>query len=474
MPRRPASKRSEPHAPLHVVILAAGQGTRMKSAIPKVLHVLGGRTLVAHVLDTAQALGAEACHVVLGHGAETVRAWFAAARPGDESVVFVHQAQQLGTGHAVQQAMPNIPDNANVLVLYGDVPLIERETLSELVEANGKGLAILTARVADPTGYGRIVRDKSGAVKAIVEHKDASSAQLRIGEINTGVMAAPARKLRDWLARVGNRNAKHEYYLTDCVALAVKDRASVKAVVAESSEEVLGVNDRVQLAQQERTWQRRQAEGMMKSGVGIRDPARFDLRGTLLCGTDVTIDVGVIIEGEVHLGDHVTIGPHTVLRNVRIGAGTHVEAHCVLDSAEIGRACRIGPFARIRPESRLGDQVHIGNFVELKKSSLADGSKANHLAYVGDATVGSRVNIGAGVITCNYDGANKHRTIIGDDAFIGTDTQLIAPVTIGEGAYIAAGSSISMDAPARQLTICRARDQRSLPGWKRPKKAGTS
>ncbi|MGQ0621555.1 MAG: bifunctional UDP-N-acetylglucosamine diphosphorylase/glucosamine-1-phosphate N-acetyltransferase GlmU [Panacagrimonas sp.] len=459
-------------SPLHVVILAAGQGTRMKSALPKVLHPIAGRPMLDHVLKTAHKLGAVACHVVVGHGGETIRAWVAGTHAGDGRLHFAVQAEQLGTAHAVLQAMPQIPDAARVLILYGDVPLIQDTTLTDLLVAASAGLAVLTAEVPDPSGYGRIVRNRSRAVQRIVEEKDATPAQRRIREINTGVMAAPAALLRRWLGRIGNKNAKTEFYLTDAVGLAVSDRASVKTVRAGSAEEVLGVNDRVQLATQERAFQRRQAEALMHRGVGIRDANRFDLRGSLLCGQDVHLDVGVIVEGEVELGDHVHIGPYTLLKNAKIGAGTHVEGHCVIDSALIGRACRIGPFARLRPEAQLADQVHIGNFVEIKKSTLGEAAKANHLAYIGDAAVGARVNIGAGVITCNYDGVNKHRTVIGDDAFIGTDTQLIAPVTIGAGAYIAAGSSISMDAPPDQLTICRSREQRSLAGWKRPAKRG--
>ncbi|MGQ0502446.1 MAG: bifunctional UDP-N-acetylglucosamine diphosphorylase/glucosamine-1-phosphate N-acetyltransferase GlmU [Panacagrimonas sp.] len=462
--------KSRAMAPLHVVILAAGKGTRMKSALPKVLHGIAGRAMLAHVLQTAQNLGAEGCHLVLGHGAETVRAWAAGANPAGPNVRFATQAEQLGTAHAVLQAMPEIPDHARVLILYGDVPLIEATTLSELLRVAGSGLAVLTAEVPDPTGYGRIVRNRGGAVHSIVEERDATPVQRRITEINTGVMTAPAKRLRAWLGKVGNANSKGEFYLTDIVGLAVRARVAVRSATAASAEEVLGVNDRVQLAAQERVFQRRQAEALMREGVGIRDASRFDLRGTLRCGEDVHLDVGVVIEGEVELGDHVHVGPYTLLKNARIGAGTHVEGHCVIDSAVVGRACRIGPFARLRPEAQLADQVHIGNFVEIKKSVLGEGSKANHLAYVGDADVGARVNIGAGVITCNYDGVNKHLTVIGDDAFIGTDTQLIAPVTVGAGAYIAAGSSISMDAPDGQLTICRAREQRSLPNWKRPQK----
>ena len=455
-------------APLHVVILAAGQGTRMKSALPKVLHRIAGRPMLGHVLDTAHALGATACHVVVGHGGEAVRGWFSATHPDGRAVNFVEQAQQLGTAHAVQQAMPGIPDEARVLVLYGDVPLIEASSLRELLDASTTGLGILTAEVEDPYGYGRILR-RAGSVQGIVEEKDATPAQRRIREINTGVCAAPAKALRGWLSKVRNDNAKGEFYLTDVAKLAVRDRVKVQTVQAASVDEVLGVNDRLQLATQERAFQRRAADALMLQGVGIADPARFDLRGSLLCGQDVRLDVGVVIEGDVELGDGVSVGPYTVLKNVKVGANTQIESHCVLDSALVGRDCRIGPYARLRPEAQLADQVHVGNFVEIKKSSLGEGAKANHLAYIGDATVGKRVNIGAGVITCNYDGVNKHPTVIGDDAFIGTDTQLIAPITVGAGAYIAAGSSLSKDAPAGQLTICRARDQRSLP-WKRPSK----
>ncbi len=468
-PRSGSASDSVP-PPLHVVILAAGQGTRMRSVLPKVLHAIAGRPMLEHVLQTAQALGAACCHVVVGHGAETLRAWLVGSHAAATDLEVVVQSKQLGTAHAVLQAMPQIPEDARVLVLYGDVPLIQADTLRDLLQLDVRGLGILSAQAHDPHGYGRIVRGAGGAVRSIVEEKDATEAQRRIQEINTGVVLAPARRLRDWLRRVDDNNAKREFYLTDIVRLAVRDRVAVRTVQAESLEEVQGVNDRAQLAALERAWQRREALAMMRQGVGIRDPERFDLRGSLLCGQDVHLDVGVVIEGEVELGDHVHIGPYTVLRNVRIGAGTHVESHCVLDTAVIGRACRIGPFARLRPEAHLADQVHVGNFVEIKKSSLGQGSKANHLAYLGDARIGSGVNIGAGVITCNYDGVNKHPTVIGDGAFIGTDTQLIAPVTIGAGAYIAAGSSIAMDAPAGQLTICRAREQHSLPGWKRPQK----
>lgn len=471
MASKPREGKRRETDPLHVVILAAGQGTRMKSSLPKVLHPLAGRPLLDHVLLTARALGAEACHVVVGHGAETVQAWAAEAHAGeDDSLRFVLQAEQHGTAHAVQQAMPGVPDAARVLILYGDVPLIERDTLSELLEAAQNGLAVLSAEIDDPHGYGRILRNRLRAVQGIVEEKDATSAQRRITEINTGVMAAPARLLRRWLSKVSNDNAKREFYLTDVVRLAVRDRVKVQAIGAGAPDLVLGVNDRQQLAAQERVFQRRQAEALMRLGTSIVDPDRFDLRGSLLCGQDVRIDVGVVIEGEVELGDKVYVGPYTLLKNTKIGADTRIESHCVVDSAIIGQGCSIGPFARFRPSARLANHVHIGNFVEVKNSVLGDGTKANHLAYLGDADVGSRVNIGAGVITCNYDGANKYRTVIGDEVFVGTDTQLIAPITIGAGAYIAAGSTIAKDAPAGQLTICRARDQRSFAGWKRPVK----
>jgi bifunctional UDP-N-acetylglucosamine pyrophosphorylase / glucosamine-1-phosphate N-acetyltransferase len=460
--------RSAAPAPLHVVILAAGQGSRMKSTRPKVLHTIAGRPMLDHVLGTARTLGAAACHVVVGHGGDTVRQWFASAHAEDSSVAFVEQKQQLGTAHAVQQAMPQVPDEARVLVLYGDVPLIEPSTLRELLDASAQGLGILTAEIQDPQGYGRILR-RAGAVQGIVEEKDATPAQRRIREINTGVIAAPAKKLRGWLAKIRNDNAKGEFYLTDAVRLAARDKVRIATVQAAGVDEVLGVNDRVQLAAQERAYQRRAAEALLRQGVSLVDPARFDLRGTLLCGQDVTLDVGVVIEGEVELGDHVHVGPYTVLRNARIGADTRIESHCVIESATIGRACSIGPFARFRPSSRLADQVHIGNFVEVKNSTLGEGSKANHLAYLGDADIGRKVNVGAGVITCNYDGANKFRTTIGDGVFVGSDSQLIAPVTIGAGAYIAAGSTIAKDAPPQQLTICRAREQKSVP-WKRPVK----
>jgi len=443
-------------APLHVVILAAGQGTRMKSRLPKVLHPVAGRPMLGHVLDAARALDAAACHVVHGHGAEAVREAFR-----DAAVNWVLQAEQQGTAHAVAQALPHVPDAAAVLVLYGDVPLISAETLWPLLQ--GKGLALLTATPPDPAGYGRILR-KAGRVTGIVEDKDATPAQRRIREINTGILFAPAKLLKRWLPRIGNRNAKGEYYLTDVVALAVKDRVKVVTHAAADLAEVQGVNDPAQLAAAERAFQLRRAAQLMAEGLQIRDPARFDLRGSVAFGRDVTLDVGVVLEGTVELGDGVSVGPYTLLRNVKLGAGTRVASHSVLDSMAAGRGCLIGPFARIRPDSVLADEVHVGNFVEVKKTTLGKGSKANHLAYLGDGTVGADVNVGAGTIFCNYDGAHKHQTVLEDGVFVGSDTQLVAPVRVGAGATIAAGSTITKDVPPGGLAVCRAKEQKHYPG----------
>jgi len=456
-------------APLHVIVLAAGQGTRMKSALPKVLHPIGGKPMLGHVLEAIHAAGASDCHVVYGHGGEQVQAWVR-AQGGDRRVHWAQQAQQLGTGHAVLQAMPQVPDEAVVLVAYGDVPLIRHETLAELASAGRDGLAIATVQLANPKGYGRILRNAQGQVTGIVEENDASEAQRAIREANTGLLAAPARLLRPWLKALRNDNRKGEYYLTDVVAAAVRDGVSVQAVPVASAEEVEGVNDRLQLAQQERVYQRRQAEALMREGVSFADPSRFELRGSLTVGRDVFIDVGVVIEGQCSFADGVSIGPYCVLKDVQLGAQTQVLAHSVLEGLDAGQHCRIGPFSRVRPGSRFADEVHIGNFVEVKKGELGTATKAGHLAYIGDAMVGARVNISAGVITCNYDGANKHTTVIGDDAFIGTDSQLVAPVTIEKGAYVAAGSTITKTAPADALTICRAREQKSIAGWKKPAK----
>ena len=455
--------------PLHLVILAAGQGTRMNSARPKVLHPVGGKPMLGHVLDAGQAVGAAAVHVVHGHGAEAVQAWVIAHYPGIEAPRWVHQAEQLGTGHAVAQAAPAIPDDACLLVAYGDVPLIRPETLRALATAAGDGLAVVTVRLDDPAGYGRIVRDEAGAIRAIVEDKDATPAQRQITEVNTGLIAAPARYFKPWLARIGNDNRKGEYYLTDVVGFAVADGVPVTAVAAADADEVEGVNDRLQLARAERVYQRRQADALMRAGVALADPARFDLRGSLTAGRDVEIDVGCLFEGSVSLADGVRIGPYCVLRDVTLGAGAEVAAHSVLEGVVAGAAVHIGPFARLRPGTRLADRARIGNFVETKQAVVGEGSKINHLSYVGDATLGQGVNVGAGTITCNYDGVNKHATVIGDGAFIGSNSSLVAPVTVGEQATIGAGSVITKDAPAGQLTVARGK-QLSLASWQRPTK----
>jgi bifunctional UDP-N-acetylglucosamine pyrophosphorylase / glucosamine-1-phosphate N-acetyltransferase len=452
-------------APLHVVILAAGQGTRMKSALPKVLHPIGGRPMLAHVLDAARATGASACHVVHGHGAEAVRAAFGDAR----DINWVLQAQQLGTAHAVQQALPQVPDDALLVTLLGDVPLIGADTLKALCAAAGRGLALVTVQLEQPRGYGRILRDAKKNVRGIVEENDASAAQKRIREVNVGMFACEARRMKQWLARVKNDNAKGEYYLTDIVAMAVKDRLKITAVPASSAEEVEGVNDRAQLAKLERVYQRRQAEALLHAGVSLSDPGRFDLRGTLRHGRDVRIDINVVIEGDCALGDGVSIGPHCVLKNVQLGPGTEVAAHSVLEGAVTGAGVHVGPFARLRPGTELADGARVGNFVETKKAKVGRGSKINHLSYVGDAVLGSEVNVGAGTITCNYDGVNKHETRIGDRAFIGSNSALVAPVTVGAGATVGAGSVITKDAPPDQLTVARGK-QLSLPGWKRPER----
>ena len=437
----------------------------MRSALPKVLQPLAGRPMLAHVLDGAAALHPEQIHVVVGHGSDAVRAAFA-----DVDLSWVEQTEQLGTGHAVQQAIPGIPDDAMVLVLYGDVPLVHVETLKGLLASASGGCALLSVEAAEPTGYGRIVRDKAGHVSAIVEHKDATEAQRAIREINTGLLAARADKLSAWLGRLGNDNAQGEYYLTDIVAMAVADGVRVAGVVADCEGEVAGVNNRAQLAVAERAIQARQADSLLAAGVTLADPARLDVRGTIAAGRDVFIDINAVLEGRVELGDAVYIGPNCHIKNARIAAGTVIHANTVIEDADIGPNCSIGPFARLRPGSVLKGSNKIGNFVETKKAVLDEGAKAGHLAYLGDATVGKRVNISAGVITCNYDGANKHQTTIGDDAFVGTDSQLVAPVTLGDRAYVAAGSTITKDAPGDALTICRARGQKSLAGWAQPKK----
>jgi len=450
---------------LHVVILAAGQGTRMKSALPKVLQPLAGRPLLAHVLGRALGLGAHATHVVYGHGGDAVPQTFPEA-----DVRWVLQAEQLGTGHAVAQAMPGIPDDAVVLVLYGDVPLIEAATLKPLVAAAREGkLALLGVKLDDPTGYGRIVRDAGGKVVRIVEEKDASSAERSVAEVNTGIMAAPAGRLRAWLGGLSNRNAQGEYYLTDVVSLAVAEGMAVEALQAPTVAEVLGINDRAQLAGLETTLRRRIANDLMTAGVTLADPDRIDVRGRVDAGRDVFIDINAVFEGVVELGDNVSIGPNVFIRDSRLGAGCVVQPNTVIESADVGPGCELGPFARLRPGAQLADGVRIGNFVEIKKSRIGPNSKVNHLSYVGDAEIGTRVNVGAGTITCNYDGANKHHTMIGDDVFVGSNTSLVAPVNIGAGATIGAGSTVSKDAPPAALTVARSK-QVTVRGWKRPAK----
>jgi len=426
--------------------------------------------MLAHVIATAQDVaagrgGATRTVVVIGHGAEQVRNAFSDRADVD----FVLQEPQLGTGHAVAQAAPRIDDRAQTLVLYGDVPLVRAETLRRLLDGAGDGVGVLTVNLDDPTGYGRIVRDWHGNVLKIVEQKDASDEERAIGEVNTGIVVAPTDKLKSWLARLSNDNAQQEYYLTDVIALAVADGVRVAGVAAADADETLGVNSKAQLAQLERVAQARAAAAAMDAGATLADPARFDVRGELTVGADVFIDVNCVFEGRVALADGVRIGPHCVLRDCAIGAGTEVQGFCHLEGATIGANARIGPFARVRPETALADEVHIGNFVEVKNSQLAQAAKANHLAYVGDATVGRNVNIGAGTIVANYDGANKHRTVIGDDAHTGSNSVLVAPITVGEGATVGAGSTVTREVPAGKLTVARAK-QVTVPGWKRPVK----
>lgn len=450
---------------LTVLILAAGQGKRMNSDRPKVLQPLGGRPLLAHVVDTARALGAEAINVVYGHGADDVRAAFP-----DTDLAWTLQAEQLGTGHAVAQALPSIPSDHAVLVLCGDAPLVAPESLESLlasVPENAVGL--LTARLGDPSGYGRIVRDESGQITGVVEERDATAEQRKLDEINTGVMVLSARWLSEALEKIGNDNSQGEYYLTDVIALAVAEEKQIAGSAASDPREVLGINDRTQLANAERILQRRNAQRLLDRGVTLADPERFDLRGDLDIGRDVFIDVGVVFEGDVELGDRVRIGPNAVISNSRLGDDCIVHAHCVVDGIVAGPRCEIGPFARLRPGTRFAEQVKVGNFVEVKASEVAAGSKINHLTYVGDSSVGRDVNIGAGTITCNYDGANKHRTTIGNRVFVGSGVMLVAPVTLGDGATVGAGSTITRDAPAEALTVERAK-QTSVRSWKRPRK----
>jgi bifunctional UDP-N-acetylglucosamine pyrophosphorylase/glucosamine-1-phosphate N-acetyltransferase len=452
-------------APLEVVILAAGQGKRMYSRLPKVLHALAGRPLLGHVLAASRALGAHAIHVVYGHGGDQVRACFP-----DADIRWAHQAQQHGTGHAIAQALPAVADESTVLVLYGDVPLISPGTLRALVEASGSsGLALLTVCLDNPKGYGRIIRGADGRVQRIVEEKDASEDERRVGEVNTGFLAARASKLKQWVARLDNRNAQGEYYLTDIIGMAVAEGLTLATPEPAAVWETLGVNSKTDLANLERIHQENQAQALLAQGVTLRDPGRFDLRGELVCGRDVVIDVNVVIEGKVTLGDGVTIGPNNVIRDASIGANTQVFANCVIEESAVGGECRIGPFARLRPGTLLADHVHVGNFVEVKNSQVAAGSKMNHLSYIGDSQIGAKVNVGAGTITCNYDGANKHKTVIGDNVFIGSNSALVAPIAIGDGATLGAGTVLVKDAPAGELTLSRA-EQKTIKGWKRPVK----
>ena len=448
---------------LNIVILAAGRGTRMHSHKPKVLHEVGGKAILAHVIDCANMLNPHKIIVVYGYGGEIVREAFI-----QENITWVNQAEQLGTGHAVQQAVAFLDADANTLILLGDVPLLEVEACKNLVAQADNTLAILSFNKADPTGYGRIQRADSGNVIAIVEHKDATEMQRNIVEVNAGIMAMPNKYLTQWLSQLTNNNAQAEYYLTDIVALAVAQGVNVVAEITADEWSVTGINSKVDLSAIERIYQSRIALKLLQQGVTLKDSARLDVRGTLSCGRDVEIDLNCLFEGNVTLGDNVTIAANCVIKNAVIAAGTHIAPFTHIDDTKIGENSRIGPFARLRPGTTLAAETHIGNFVEIKNSQIDVGSKINHLSYVGDTTVGKHVNIGAGVITCNYDGANKFRTVIEDNVFVGSDTQLVAPITIGKNATIAAGSTITKDAPADQLTFCRAKDQKSIASWKRP------
>jgi len=449
---------------LDIVILAAGQGTRMRSALPKVLHAVAGKSMLGHVIDTARQLKPQGIHVVIGHGAEQVRERLAA-----DDLNFVIQAEQLGTGHAVAQALPQLSAD-RVLILYGDVPLIETATLERLLgQVNDQQLGLLTVELADPTGYGRIMRNGEGVVQAIIEHKDASAEQRQIREGNTGILAVPGKRLGDWLGRLSNSNAQGEYYLTDVIAMAVADGLIVATEQAADEMEVLGANDRIQLSQLERHYQYRTARRLMVQGVTLMDPSRFDVRGDVTVGRDVLIDINVVLEGQVVIEDGVQIGPNCVIRNSTLRKGVVIKANSHIDGAEMGEGSDAGPFARLRPGSVLGARAHVGNFVELKNAQMGEEAKAGHLAYLGDAVIGARSNIGAGAITCNYDGANKYQTIIGEDVFIGSNNSLVAPVTIGDGSNTAAGSTINQNVDKSQLAVARAR-QRNIDGWKRPTK----
>ena len=452
---------------LSIIILAAGQGTRMRSVLPKVLQTLAGRPLLRHVLDSAQALQATDICIVYGHGGEAVREAFEG-----ESLRWVLQAEQLGTGHAMQQAMPGTPEDNRVLVLFGDVPLLLSTTLQRLLDETPKeDVAVLSVDMDDPSGYGRIVRS-GGRVSCIVEDKDADAGIKALHEVNTGVMVCPARKLKAWLENLSNDNAQGEYYLTDVIAMAVDDNVAVHGIKAGSPEEVMGINDKKHLAEAERALQARLVDALMAEGVGFADPTRVDIRGTLTCGTDVFIDVNAVFEGDVTLGDGTVIESNNLVRNSRLGPATVLHSNCHIEGAVTGSHCEIGPFARLRPGAELADNVKVGNFVEIKKSTVANGSKVNHLTYIGDAEIGEHVNVGAGTITCNYDGANKHKTVIKDGAFIGSGVELVAPVTVGRGATIGAGSTITKSTPDDKLTLERAK-QLTVPGWQKPVRKGS-
>ena len=453
----------------NVVILAAGMGKRMQSRQPKVLQTIGGQPMLARVINTARSLAPDQLIVVVGHGEDQIRQAF----DGQPDLHFVSQWPQLGTGHAVAQTVDLLKsshENNATMILYGDVPLVQSDTLQALLAASDNGLALLTEEVDNPHGYGRIVRDAQNRVLTIVEEKDATATQRQIREINTGMLVAPTAKLKHWLKKLSNNNAQGEYYLTDIVEFAAKEGVSINTVGPKSPYETQGVNSREQQAQLERMWQRELATRQLQGGVAIADPDRFDQRGELMCGQDVYIDVGCVFEGMVVLGDGVKVGAHCVLKDVTVGAGSEIHPFSHLQQADIGKGAQIGPYARIRPGTRLDDEVHIGNFVEVKNSNIQTKSKANHLAYIGDADIGSRVNVGAGTITCNYDGVNKHRTIIEDDAFIGSDTQLVAPVRVGKGATLGAGTTLTEDAPPHKLTISRS-PQKTLENWQRPVKS---
>lgn len=450
---------------LHVVILAAGQGSRMKSSLPKVLHPLAGKPLLGHVLDTAQRLGAEGIHVVIGHGADQVKATFS-----NDSMNWYVQSEQLGTAHAVEQALPGIPDNASVLVLYGDVPLTRLSTLSSLIEpVDESNMTLLTVDLQDPTGYGRIIRNQNGAVQAIVEHKDASAEQLTISEGNSGILAISAKDLKASIEQIGNDNAQGEYYLTDVIELMVSSGKTVQASIANDEFEVLGVNNRLQLSQLERWHQAQLAEQLMLAGTSLADPNRLDIRGLLKCDKDVSIDINCVFEGEVELDEGVTVGANCIIKNSQIGANTKVEANSIIEDSTVGSEAIIGPYARLRPGTQLAEGAKIGNFVETKKAVIGTGSKVNHLSYIGDATIGAGVNIGAGTITCNYDGVNKSQTELGDGVFIGSNSSLVAPVKIEDGATIGAGSTITNSVKKDQLAVARSK-QRNIDGWKKPSK----